>query len=101
MNPKQQGLSVMLTNALRSNAAFRFERNSPPAKARQAVLLPIRGAGLVGQARENDQTGRGQGMLAAQHPVVEICPRQSVRRRIVNSHGMTAELVQETGSERI
>src|SRR6478609_4140412 len=102
MNPKQQGLSVMLTNALRSNAAFRFERNAPLAKTRQALLLPIRGAGLAGQAaRAKDQAGRGQVALAARHPVVEICPRQSVRRRIVSSHGMTAELVQETGSERI
>jgi AraC-like DNA-binding protein len=92
----------MLTNALRSNAAFRFERNAPLTKTRQALLLPIRGAGLAGQAaRANDQAGRGQVGLAARHPVVEICPRQSVRRRIVSSHGMTAELVQETGSERI
>jgi AraC family transcriptional regulator len=92
----------MLTNALRSNAAFRFERNAPLAKAHRAVLLPIRGAGLAGQAaRENDRAGQGQVTLAVQRPVVEICPRQSVHRRIVSSHGMTVELVQETGSERV
>jgi AraC family transcriptional regulator len=92
----------MLTNALRSNAAFRFERNTTPAKTRPAVILPIRGTGFAGQAaRQNDQVGRGQVALAAQHPVVEISPRQSVRRRMVSSPGMTAELVQETGNERI
>jgi AraC family transcriptional regulator len=90
----------MLTNA-RSNADFRFERNTLLAKTGQAVVLPIRGTGFAGQAaRESDQVGRGH-VAFAQHPVVEISPRQSVRRQIVSSPGMTAELVQETGSERI
>jgi AraC family transcriptional regulator len=104
MDPKQQGLSVMLTNALRSNAAFEFERNTSLAKPRQAVILPIggRGTGFAGQTvRETDQVNLGQVALAAQHPVVEISPRQSVRRRMVSAPGMTVELVQETGSERI
>src|SRR6476620_3487091 len=104
MDPKQQGLSVMLTNALRSNAAFELERNTSLAKSRQAVILPIgrRGTGFAGQTvRETDQVNLGQVALAAQHPVVEISPRQSVRRRMVSAPGMTVELVQETGSERI
>jgi AraC family transcriptional regulator len=91
----------MLTNALRSNAAFRFERNTPPAKTRQAVPLPIRGNGFTGQAAVNHQVGHGRVAPAAQHPFVEISPRQSVRRGMVSSPGMTAELVQETGSARI
>jgi AraC family transcriptional regulator len=92
----------MLTNALRSNAAFRFERKTPLVRTRQAVILPIRGTGFAGQAaRETDQVGLGQVALAVQHPVVEISPRHSVRRRMVSSVGMTAELVQETGSGRI
>ena len=47
----------MLTNAVRSNAAFELERNTPLAKTRQAVILPIRGTGFAGQAaRETDPT---------------------------------------------
>src|SRR6185369_35331 len=90
----------MLANALRSNADFRLERNTALAKTRQAVLLPIRGTGTRQTARVNDDVDRNQVALA-QHPIVAITPRRSVRRRMVSSPGMTAELVQEMGSERI
>ena len=87
----------MLTNALRCNAAFQWVRNTSLANRRQAVILPIRGTGFAGQAMPET----GKVALAAQHPVVEIGPRHSVRRRMVSAAGITAELVQETGSERI
>src|SRR6185437_11202293 len=90
----------MLTNALRSNADFRFERNTALAKTGQGVLLPIRGTGTRQKARESDYVDRDQVALA-QHPIVAITPQRSVRRRMVSSPGMTAELVQEMGSERI
>lgn len=93
----------MLTNALPSNAAFQFERNTSLARPRQAVILPIRGrgTGFAGQTVREDHVGLGHVAPTAQHPVVEISPRHSVRRRMVSAVGMTAELVQETGSERI
>jgi hypothetical protein len=49
--PKQQGLSVMLTNALRSNSTLRFERNILPTKRPPAVILRIGGnAEVAGRA---------------------------------------------------
>ena len=91
----------MLTSAVRNNVAFRFQRNISLATTGKAVVPPIRGNGFADPAtRENDHVGPGQVTLA-QHPVVEISPRQSVRRRMVSSPGMTAELVQEMGSDRI
>src|SRR6478735_1423408 len=39
--------------------------------------------------------------LGAPHPLVAITPGDSFRRRMVRSTGMNAEIVQETGSERI
>src|SRR4029077_9641265 len=101
--PKQQGLSVMLTNALRSNSLLRFERNILPTKRPQAVILPIGGSAEV---RGRTALGRHKACgrrapLRAPDPLVAITPGDSFRRRMVRSTGMTAEIVQETGSERI
>jgi AraC-like DNA-binding protein len=102
MNPKQQGLSVMLTNALRSNSPLRFERNAPLAKRHQAVILPIGGhADVSGRiALDANHVGVRKVQLAAPHPLVAITPADKFRRRMVRSAGMTAEIVQETASER-
>src|SRR4029079_8550317 len=49
--PKQQGLSVMLTNALRSNSPLRFQRIIWPTSRPKAVIRPIGGsAGVSGRA---------------------------------------------------
>jgi AraC family transcriptional regulator len=103
MDPKQQGLSVMLTNALRSSSPLPFERNTPLAKRPQAVILPIGGgAEISGRAALGpNQVGVRKVPLGAPHPLVAIPPGDSFRRRMVRSTGMTAEIVQETGSERI
>jgi hypothetical protein len=102
MNPNQQGLSVMLTNALR-NSPLRFERNILPTKRPQAVILPIGGnADVTGRtAPDPNHVGVRKVQLAAPHPLVAITPADKFRRRMVGSAGMTAEIVQESGSERI
>ena len=101
--PKQQGLSVMLTNALRSNSSFRFERNILPTKRPHAVILPIGGnAEVAGRgALGANKFGVRKLPFNAPHPLVAITPGDRFRRRMVRSTGMTAEIVQETGSERI
>src|SRR6478735_8027121 len=101
--PKQQGLSVMLTNALRSNSPLRFQRNILPTKRPQAVIRPIGGsAGVSGRAALGaNKVGLRKAPVAAPHPLVAITPGDSFRRRMVRSTGMTAEIVQETGGERI
>ena len=93
----------MLTNALRSNSPLRFERNILPTKRPQAVILPIGGsAGVSGPAALGaNKVGVRKAPLGAAHPLVAITPGDSFRRRMVRSTGMTAEIVQETGSERI
>ena len=93
----------MLTNALRSNSALRFERNTPLTKRPQAVILPIGGgAELSGRAPLGpNQVGVRKVLATAPHPLVAITPGNGFRRRMVRSSGMTAEIVQETGSERI
>jgi AraC family transcriptional regulator len=93
----------MLTNALRSNSPLRFERNTPLAKRHQAVILPIGGNAEVsgGATLATNQAGIRKVQLGAPHPLVAISPAYSFRRRMVRSTGMTAEIVQETGSERI
>jgi AraC family transcriptional regulator len=103
MNPKQQGLSVMLTNALRSNSPLRFERNTPLAKRHQAVILSIGiNAEVAGRAALGaNKFGVRKLPLDAPHPLVAITPGDRFRRRMVRSTGMTAEIVQETGSERL
>jgi hypothetical protein len=98
MNPKQQGLSVMLANALRSNSALRFERNTPLTKRPQAVILPIGGAEVSGRAALGaNQVAVRKVPLGAPHPLVAITPGHTIRRRMVRSTGMT----KETASERI
>src|SRR6478672_9348205 len=101
--PKQQGLRVMLTNALRSNSPLRFERNILPTKRPQAVILPIGGSAEVSgrTALGADKAGFRKVQLGAPHPLVAITPGDSFRRRMVRYPGMTAEIVQETGGERI
>src|SRR6476660_10583091 len=101
--PKQQGLSVMLTNALRSNSPLRFERNILPTKRPQAVVLPIGGSAEVSgrTALGANKVGVRKAPLGAPHPLVAIMPGDSFRRRMVRSTGMTAAIVQETGTERI
>jgi AraC family transcriptional regulator len=102
MDPKQQGLSVMLTNALRSNSPLRFERAAPLAKRHQAVILPIGGAGVGGRPMPaTNQAGVRKAPVNVPHPLVAITPGDRFRRRMVPSTGMTAEIVQETGNERI
>jgi AraC family transcriptional regulator len=93
----------MLTNALRSNSPHRFERTTPLAKRHQAVILPIGGATEVGGRAPfaTNQAGVRKIPLGAPHPLVAITPGDSFRRRMVRSAGMTAEIVQETGSEAI
>src|SRR6476620_2258633 len=101
--PKQQGLSVMLTNALRSNSTLRFERNILSTKRPPAVILPIgRNAEVSGRAALGDNKfGVRKLPFNAQHPLVAITPGDSFRRRMVRCTAMTAEIVQETGSERM
>ena len=101
--PKRQGLSVMLTNALRSNCPLRFERTAQFTKRHEAVILPIGGAIEPGGRAPlaTNQAGARKVQLGASHPLVAITPGDSFRRRMVRSTGMTAEIVQETGSERI
>src|SRR4029078_5327796 len=67
------------------------------------VLLPIGGsAGVSGPAALGaNKVGVRKAPLGAAHPLVAITPGDSFRRRMVRSTGMTAEIVQETGSERI
>src|SRR4249920_3393149 len=93
----------MLTNALRSNCPLRFERNILPTKRPQAVILPIGGSAEVSgwAALGANKVGVRKAPLAAPHPLVAITPGDSFRRRMVRSTGMTAEIVQETGTERI
>ena len=93
----------MLTNALRSNSPLRFQRNILPTKRPQAVIRPIGGsAGVSGRAALGaNKVGLRKAPLAAPHPLVAITPGDSFRRRMVRSPGMTAEIVQETGGERI
>jgi hypothetical protein len=100
--PKQQGLSVMLTNALRSNSLLRFERTAQFTKRHQAMILPIGGAAEVsGRATlATNQVGVSKVQLGARHPLVAITPGDSFRRRMVRSTGMTRRSC-ETGSERI
>src|SRR6476620_7433159 len=93
----------MLTNALRSNSSLRLERTTQFTQRHQAVILPIGGAtelGGRGQVAMN-QAGVRNVQLGAPHPLVAITPGDSSRRRMVRSAGMTAEIVQETGSERL
>ena len=54
----------MLTNALRSNSSFRFERNISPTKRPQAVILPIGGNAEVGGRARTwiQQVWRSQGL---------------------------------------
>src|SRR6476660_1015913 len=101
--PKQQGLSVMLTNALRSNSPLRFERNILPTIRPQAVILRIGGSAEVSgrTALGANKVGVRKLPFNAPHPLVAIAPGDSFRRRMVRSTGMTAEIVQETGSERL
>lgn len=92
----------MLTNSLRGNAAIRFERNIPRARTRQGAVLS---AGAVAQGTERaaveaNQVGPRKVPLAAPHPLVAITPGHRFRRRMVRSPGITAETVQEIGSER-
>ena len=93
----------MLTNAVRSNSLLRFERNILPTKRPQAVILPIGGSAEVSgrTALGANKVGVRRAPLGAPHPLVAITPGDSSRRRMVRSTGMTAEIVQETGSERI
>jgi AraC family transcriptional regulator len=93
----------MLTNALRSNSPLRFERIAQFTKRHQAVILPLGGATEVsGRATlATNQAGVRKVQLGAPHPLVAITPGDRFRRRMVRSTGMTAEIVQETGSERI
>jgi len=93
----------MLTNALRSNSPLRFQRNILPTKRPQAVIRPIGGsAGVSGRAALGaNKVALRKAPLAAPHPLVAITPGDSFRRRMVRSTGMTAEIVQETGGERI
>jgi AraC family transcriptional regulator len=93
----------MLTNALRSNSPHRFERTTPPAKRHQAVILPIGGgAEPSGRAALGaNKFGVRKLPLDAPHQLVAITPGDSFRRRMVRSTVMTAEIVQETGSEAI
>ena len=93
----------MLTNALRSNSALRFERNILPTKRPQAVILPIGGnAEVAGRAALGaNKFGVRKLPFSAPHPLVAITPGDRFRRRMVRSTGMTAEIVQETGSERL
>ncbi len=93
----------MLTNALRSNSPLGFERNTPLARRPQAVMLPIGGATESGGRAPlaTNQGGVRKVQLGAPHPLVAITPGDRFRRRMVRSAGITAEIVQETGSERI
>src|SRR6476469_8589282 len=93
----------MLTNALRSNSPLLFQRNILPTKRPQAVIRPIGGTAEVsGRATlARNQVGVRKVQLDAPHPLVAITPADSFRRQMVRSTGMTAEIVQETGSERI
>ncbi len=92
----------MLTNALRSNSPLRFERAAPLAKRHQAVILPIGGAGVGGRPMPaTNQAGVRKAPVNVPHPLVAITPGDRFRRRMVRSTGMTAEIVQETGNERI
>ena len=92
----------MLTNALRSNSPLRFERAAPLAKRHQAVILPIGGAGVGGRPMPaTNQAGVRKAPVNVPHPLVAITPGDRFRRRMVPSTGMTAEIVQETGNERI
>jgi AraC family transcriptional regulator len=93
----------MLTNALRSNSPHRFDRTIPLAKRHQAVILPIGGAAEVGGRAPfaTNQAGFRKIPFGAPHPLVAITPGDGFRRRMVRSAGMTAEIVQETGSEAI
>ena len=93
----------MLTNALRSNSPLRFERNILPTKRPQAVILPIGGSAEVSgrTALGANKVGVRRVLATAPHPLVAITPGNGFRRRMVRSSGMTAEIVQETGSERI
>jgi len=93
----------MLTNALRSNSPLRFERTAQFTKRHQAVILPIGGSAEVGgrTALGANKVGVRKVQLGAPHPLVTITPGDRFRRRMVRSTGMTAEIVQETGSERI
>src|SRR6478736_9963206 len=93
----------MLTNALRSNSLLRFERTAQFTKRHQAMILPIGGAAEVsGRATlATNQVGVSKVQLGAPHPLVAITPGDSFRRRMVRSTGVTAEIVQETGSERL
>jgi AraC family transcriptional regulator len=93
----------MLTNALRSNSPLRFERNILPTKRPQAVILPIGGSAEVSgrTALGANKVGVRKVQLGAPHPLVAITPADKFRRRMMRSAGMTAEIVQETGNERI
>src|SRR6478736_1288508 len=93
----------MLTNALRSNSPLRFERNILPTIRPQAVILRIGGSAEVSgrTALGANKVGVRKLPFNAPHPLVAIAPGDSFRRRMVRSTGMTAEIVQETGSERL
>jgi AraC family transcriptional regulator len=51
--------------------------------------------------QRTNQTGVRKAAVGVPHPLVAITPGDRFRRRMVRSTGMAAEIVQETGNERI
>src|ERR1700693_5310111 len=94
----------MLTDSLPMNAASSYETNSSRLP-RAIVPLSIEKRGRLRHAERADRNQARQPHHCAAtdmvHPIVDISPPDSVKRRTVNWPGMTAEIVQATRSDRI
>lgn len=98
----------MATSSLSTAPTFhtRFDpRVSLPPRHTKLHLLDCRsgfsGTQLETPGRARDKVLPGKAKSATPAPSVEICPADSVKRRTVSWQGMTAEIVQATGCERI
>jgi len=93
-----------LSTALTSRARFDPRVSLPPRHVKLRLLdcrSGFSGAEFETPGRARDKLVPGKAKSATPAPSVEICPADSVKRRTVSWQGMTAEVVQTTGCERI